>query len=386
MTVPTDPGMPARLHRAVGVLTGMAVGEAIQQEIETGTSPEVALDLRILGSPARWHLGPAALMALGGAHALADGPDDDRSGAGALLGMAVVRGLAGSGAEDIVASLEEVAADRGSPGGGAGTGGGTWRRDLDQAIACVATGGEFPEVIRRAVAASAPRSNVIAMAGALGGMQFGAQAIPSLWTSYLRGMVDGREVLVDDLQDLGAELVGFRLPPPDPPLDPVGPHRTTSGLWVSNRSGALAAPSSYAVISLCRVGTLLDHHPHRRAPLLIDNWADWNPGGRGVVLEVLEAIHAFQQAGLEVLVHCAYGASRTGLILRAWNCRTFGIDPESATTMAQEEWWPTHLRNPYFTDLLHDLYADGLLSAPSGSTLESGPLPRPTPGSGSGRK
>jgi len=67
------------------------------------------------------------------------------------------------------------------------------------------------------------------------------------------------------------------------------------------------------------------------------------------VLDTIEAVHA---DGRPVLVHCQGGASRTGLVLRAWLRRTQGLTPEEATAEAQRLWSRTATWNASFDGTL----------------------------------
>jgi hypothetical protein len=193
------------------------------------------------------------------------------------------------------------------------------------------------------------------------GAAVGITGLPSRWTTYLRGTHGGRPVGTEHLLAHAAEGLGTSWPGFDPGPDPLGPVRLPEGIWVANYRGALAAPAELAVVSLCPVGSTMDHHEARRAPLLTDLGPDWNPRAGDVVLDALDAIDAFRAEGREVLVHCAYGHSRTGLVLRAWLARTLGLTPSRATALAQDRWRWVHTRNGFFTAVLDDLYRSGRL-------------------------
>jgi ADP-ribosyl-[dinitrogen reductase] hydrolase len=55
-----------------------------------------------------------------------------------------------------------------------------------------------------------------------------------------------------------------------------------------------------------------------------------------VLDDVLQDIAALRAEGRPVLVHCHGGASRTGLVLRAWLRRCEGLSAEDATTAVAE--------------------------------------------------
>ena len=74
-------------------------------------------------------------------------------------------------------------------------------------------------------------------------------------------------------------------------------------------------------MSLCRVGDPFAHHPVRREVYLIDKDEDHNQDLASVVDDTVKTIDAWLSEGRTVVVHCHGGASRTGLVLRAWLMR-----------------------------------------------------------------
>jgi ADP-ribosyl-[dinitrogen reductase] hydrolase len=291
-----------------GALAGTAVGEAVAAAVEVEGAGPVAARLRAgvvggTGELASWRFGPRTAAAL-------ESPVDE-----------LVAGLGPASGVDPACVLAD-AVEHG-PGGGA----------------------DLAEVGRRLGAA------------------VGIGGLPSRWTTYLRGTVDGREVGTEDLVAHAARATGVPWPTFDPGPEALGPTRLPEGIWVANHQGALTAPAELAVVSLCPVGTGMDGHRARRTVLLTDLGPEWNPAAPAMVLDAIDAIDAFRAEGREVLVHCAYGHSRTGLVLRAWLARHHGLDPEAATALAQDRWPWVHTRNAFFTEVLGVLYADGRLRA-----------------------
>lgn len=291
---------------AAGALTGLAIGEAVATAIERDGAAAVRARLARgeaggTGEAAPWAFGPQTAAAL-------DGPVADL-----LAGFpATAAGAPGTRFEPVAALLAVLDDD---PVGGA------------QRI----------------------------------GAAVGITGLPSRWTTYLRGTHDGRSVGAEDLLAHAAKGLGTSWPGFDPGPEPLGPVRLPEGIWVANYQGALTAPADLAVVSLCPVGSTMDHHEARRSPLLTDLGPDWNPRAGEVVLDALDAIDAFRAEGREVLVHCAYGHSRTGLVLRAWLARTLGLTPGRATALAQQRWRWVHTRNGFFTAVLDELHRSGRL-------------------------
>jgi ADP-ribosyl-[dinitrogen reductase] hydrolase len=75
-----------------------------------------------------------------------------------------------------------------------------------------------------------------------------------------------------------------------------------------------------------------------------------------VLADVLDDMAALRTEGRRLLVHCHGGASRTGLLLRAWLVREEGMSVEEATAHVAER-WKQGLWNDSFTAALHRLAA-----------------------------
>jgi len=76
-----------------------------------------------------------------------------------------------------------------------------------------------------------------------------------------------------------------------------------------------------------------------------------------VLADVLDDMAALQAEGHRLLVHCHGGASRTGLVLRAWLMRTEGMSANEATAHVAERWPHLGLWNASFTAALERLAA-----------------------------
>ena len=74
-----------------------------------------------------------------------------------------------------------------------------------------------------------------------------------------------------------------------------------------------------------------------------------------VLADVLDDMAALRAEGHRLLVHCHGGASRTGLVLRAWLMRTEGMSAEEATAHVAERWPYLGLWNESFTAALRRL-------------------------------
>jgi ADP-ribosyl-[dinitrogen reductase] hydrolase len=74
-----------------------------------------------------------------------------------------------------------------------------------------------------------------------------------------------------------------------------------------------------------------------------------------VLADVLDDMAALRAEGHRLLVHCHGGASRTGLVLRAWLMRTEGMSEAEATAHVAERWPHLGLWNTSFTAALERL-------------------------------
>jgi ADP-ribosyl-[dinitrogen reductase] hydrolase len=84
---------------------------------------------------------------------------------------------------------------------------------------------------------------------------------------------------------------------------------------------------------------------------------DYNHDVDAVLADVLDDMAALRAEGHRLLVHCHGGASRTGLVLRAWLIRTEGMSAEEATAQVAERWPHLGLCNASFNAALERLPA-----------------------------
>jgi ADP-ribosyl-[dinitrogen reductase] hydrolase len=292
---------------------------------------------------------------------------DPAAGWGAAIVHAAVRaalhGADWSDAAQAVAATADSCSEAGTPGPWAALVDPSWTPAVAhpsngsvfgcvaEALWAVRSTSNFSDAVVAAIDLGGDTDTVAAVAGGLAGAVYGIQAIPSRWTTYLHGHVDGVTVDGSDLQHLALALIGRRAGAMNslhPPIDPV---EVVAGVYATNLSGAARTPEQWAVVSLCRTGTMLVDHPVRRELYLIDS-----PGRNfdiaAVVTDALDTIDAFHAEGRTVVVHCHAGASRTGLILRAHLMRRYGIDTVDALEAVAAVWPPLSLWNDDFTAFL----------------------------------
>jgi ADP-ribosyl-[dinitrogen reductase] hydrolase len=218
--------------------------------------------------------------------------------------------------------------------------------ELAPALECVRTATDFCNAIDNAATADLP------VIGALAGLRWGPSLIPATWATTLHGRVGERSYTVRQLRRLAERLLGEDAPVPPEPRRSLGPREVAPDLWLSNLHAVprfLAAHPEGAVISLCPTTGAFDGHPHRREFVLHDaGGSKVNPHLSATVDDVLATINAFHREQRAVLVHCHHGASRTGLILRAWLIAELGLSADDATTEAQVRWPKTSTWNRAF--------------------------------------
>jgi hypothetical protein len=180
------------------------------------------------------------------------------------------------------------------------------------------------------------------LTGALAGLRWGPGAIPAAWATQVTGPVGTRTYGLRQLRRLAERLMQQDAPVPPEPRRPLGPREVAPGLFLSNLHAVptfLTTHPDGAVISLCPTTGTFDDHPVRREFAIHDAGASKvNPHLSATVDEVLATIKAFHAEERNVLVHCHHGASRTGLILRAWLVDELDLNAEDATTEAQVRW------------------------------------------------
>jgi ADP-ribosyl-[dinitrogen reductase] hydrolase len=224
---------------------------------------------------------------------------------------------------------------------------------LGSAVWALRHGRDFAEVMRLVIDLGGDTDTVAAVAGGLAGAVFGITGIPMRWTSVVHGRVPGyadKRWELADLHHLAAVLDGSTEGPYEAtPTDRIEPREVVPGVWAADLDGARYSARDFAVVSLCRTGTRFPHKLQRFAYLTDD---DKNTELDVVLADVLEDVEALRAEGKKVLVHCFGGASRTGLVLRAWLRRTEGLSADEATAAVAERWPYLGLWNASFTAAL----------------------------------
>ena len=228
---------------------------------------------------------------------------------------------------------------------------------LAQAVWAVRTNADsFAGAVTTAIDLGGDTDTVAAVTGALAGARAGIQGIPSRWTTYLHGHIstpNGRRTYrAQDLQDLTLRLLGSSGAPATALGLREGPTEIATGVFAADLGAAADVDRDWAVLSLCRVGSSFSDHPVRREVYLIDKADDHNPGLQSVVEDCVATIDAWRAQGRTVVVHCHGGASRTGLILRAWLMRKYGWSSAQATRELQARWPCLGEWNQSFTTFL----------------------------------
>ena len=254
---------------------------------------------------------------------------------------------------------------------------------LAQAVWAVRSTDSFAGAVIAAIDLGGDTDTVAAVTGGLAGAVHGIASVPSRWSTYLNGTLttpDGQvDYALDDLRDLTARVLGnthrrhTRVDGEILALDgPVnltaddlrallaaaeakgrhpdlvighGPTEIAPGLHAANLNGATTVPEDWAVMSLCLVGDVFADHPVRREIHLVDKDPD-GPDGTGdhnigladAVDDAVASIDAFLAEGRPVVVHCHGGASRTGLVLRAWLMQANGWTDEEAIEHIRSRW------------------------------------------------
>jgi ADP-ribosyl-[dinitrogen reductase] hydrolase len=285
--------------------------------------------------------------------------EDPAAGEGCVIFHELVR-VALDGGDPLAgvpAALEQVAADRRDRWAAALAPDWTPTESncapVVQALWALRRGRDFAEVMRLAIDLGGATAAVTTVAGGLAGAVYGMGGIPMRWSSAVHGRVPGmgdRRWGLADLQELAAALDGKALQHYSPGVIPrIGPREVLPGIWAGNLDGARYSEEDFAVISLCRLGDPFPHEVHRMA-YIADN--DYNHDVDAVLAYVLDDMAALRAEGHQLLVHCHGGASRTGLVLRAWLVRTEGMSPDEATTHVAERWPHLGLWNASFSAAL----------------------------------
>lgn len=232
------------------------------------------------------------------------------------------------------------------------TNGAVWPT-LGSAVWALRQARSFEEALRLVMDLGGDTDTVGAVTGALAGARYGIAGIPMRWASDLNGTVPGHDSkrwALQDLHHLAGQLDGRRgdrhAPAPSGGIEPL---QVTPGIWASDLDGARTSDPALAVISLCRTGDRFPHQIQRFAYLVDD---DLNSEIDFVLQDILADMTALRNDGLDILVHCYGGMSRTGLVLRAWLRRTEGLSADEATRRIQAAWPHLGLWNDSFSDAL----------------------------------
>ena len=229
--------------------------------------------------------------------------------------------------------------------------------DFDGATGSAATTQSSIDTVANATSFCAAMSDATPesrpLVGAIGGLRWGPGAIPAAWATRLCGPVGTRTYGLRQVRRLAERLMQQDAPTPPEPRRSLGPREVAPKLWLSNLHAVplfLAKHPDGAVISLCPTTGSFDKHRVRREFALHDAaGSKVNPHLSAIVDEILATIAAFHEEGRDVLVHCHHGASRTGLILRAWLVVELGLDVDNATIEAQVRWPKTSTWNNTFS-------------------------------------
>lgn len=210
---------------------------------------------------------------------------------------------------------------------------------LGSAVWALRASSSFEEAMRRVLDLGGDTDTVAAVTGGLAGAVFGVTGIPMRWASAVHGSLPGFASPVSHLGDLhwlAARLSGAEVSRSEAtPSQGIEPVEIADGVWAADLDGARRSDRDFAVISLCRTGGRFGHDVQRFAYLTDD---ESNHDLAHVLDDVLGDIAALRADGRRVLVHCFGGASRTGLVLRAWLMRDRGFPAEQATTYVAERW------------------------------------------------
>ena len=211
------------------------------------------------------------------------------------------------------------------------------------------------EAVRSALDASFSHDEVV-LVGALAGGSSGLAGIPARWATSVHGAVGSNHYGLRQCRWLAERLLGVDRTPMADPDRAVHATEVAPQLWLSNIYGVegfLRAHPEAALVSLCPLTGRFDAHRRRREFAIADAPARTeNPLLATVLEETLDTIDAFQDEGRDVLVHCRYGRSRTGLALRGWLMRHERLTEPEATAEAEARWPHVSLWNQHFTEVL----------------------------------
>lgn len=224
---------------------------------------------------------------------------------------------------------------------------------LGSAVWALRVSSSFEDAMRRVIDLGGDTDTVAAVTGGLAGAVHGITGIPMRWTSAVHGSLPGFPSPVNHLGDLhwlAGRLSGSTSERYEAtPSIRLKPQEVTDGVWATDLDGARHSDRDFAVVSLCRTGGRFDH-PIQRFAYVADD--ESNDDLEQVLDDVLGDMAALRADDRQVLVHCFGGASRTGLVLRAWLMREHGLTAEEATAEIQRRWPHLGLWNDSFTRFL----------------------------------
>ncbi len=249
-----------------------------------------------------------------------------------------------------IAVYEKLLASDWSPHEFVGPGNGSVWTCLAQAVWAVRTTTTFSDAIIAAIELGGDTDTVAAVTGALAGALYGLQQIPSRWATYLNGSITGMHGKTQtynnvQLHDLARNLLGLKDCTRTTPERARGPQLVDAlGVYAANLEGAALAPRDFGVVSMCITDKRFEHHPFRREVYMRDEEGSVNSALRYAVCEAVDAIEAFINEGIPVVVHCHGGRSRTGIVLKAWHMLRHGSSAAEAHQWLAGQW---DLYNPY---------------------------------------
>lgn len=232
---------------------------------------------------------------------------------------------------------------------------------LAQAVWSIHETNTFEDAIAKAINIGGDTDTVGAVTGAIAGALYGVDSIPARWITRMNGEIPGTEYGHMDYDELNYFVHDAILGVDSDDLTRMEkvaePQRLDSGveLYAANLPGVVASSDdTFHLISLCRTGGLTRRFNNRRNFFIIDT-PGANPHLRQTVVEAIDTIDAWLDAGKKVVVHCHAGRSRTGFILKAWYMRRYGVSHVQAHKWLDARW---SLYNPDgnydFTKFLDD--------------------------------
>ena len=217
----------------------------------------------------------------------------------------------------------------------------------------------FADAVTAAIDLGGDTDTVAAVTGGLAGAMHGIQGIPSRWMTYLARTRhhSRRATHVPRSRSAGSDVAAPRRAggAGDAARRAAeGRRRSRPGSSPRISARPPMRRRDWAVLSLCRVGDRFGNHsgpargvPHRQGR------RPQPRARRGRRATASSTIDAWRAEGRTVVVHCHGGASRTGLVLRAWLMRHHGWDAATATAFVRERWPALDEWNGTFTNFLN---------------------------------